>query len=97
MDKHKDELRKACEDDVRLSYILDAIAQKESITPTEEEIAKEIEDAAKSMSLTVDKLKEKYGDKNIERAVVGTLTERKTFDYLSGQATIKEKKEKKEK
>ena len=97
LDKHKDELKKACEDDVRLSYILDAIAQKESITPTDDEIAKEIEDAAKSMSLTVDKLKEKYGEKNIERAVVGTLTERKTFDYLSEQATIKEKKEKKEK
>ena len=49
------------------------------------------------MSLTADKLKAKYGERNIERAVVGTLTERKTFDYLSGQATIKEKKEKKEK
>jgi trigger factor len=97
LDKHKDELKKACEDDVRLSYILGAIAQKESITPTDEEITKEIEDAAKSMSLTADKLKEKYGERNIERAVVGTLTERKTFDYLSEQATIKEKKEKKEK
>jgi trigger factor len=97
LDKHKDELKKACEDDVRLSYILDAIAQKESITPTDDEIAKEIEDAAKSMSLTVDKLKEKYGERSIKMAVVGTLTERKTFDYLSEQATIKEKKEKKEK
>ncbi len=97
LDKHKDELRKACEDDVRLSYILEAIAQKESITPTDDEISKEIEDAARSMSLTADKLKAKYGERNIERAVVGTLTERKTFDYLSGQATIKEKKEKKEK
>jgi len=93
LDKHKTELRKACEDDVRLSYILEAVATKESIKPNEEEIGKEMEGAAKSMGLTVQKLKEKYGEVNIERAVVGTLTERKTFDYLSEQAKIIEKQE----
>ncbi len=93
LDKHKVELRKACEEDVKLSYILEAIAAKESIKPNEEEIGKEMEGAAKSMGLTVQKLKEKYGDRNIEAAVVGTLTERKTFDYLSEQAKIIEKQE----
>lgn len=93
LDKHKTELRKACEDDVRLSYILEAVAAKESITPNEEEINTEMEAAAKSMGLTTEKLKEKYGERNIQRAVVGTLTERKTFDYLSEQAKITEKKE----
>jgi trigger factor len=97
LDKHKTELRKACEDDVRLSYILEAVAAKESITPNAEEIGQEVEAAAKSMGLTTEKLKEKYGEKNIERAVVGTLTERKTFDYLSEQAKIIEKKAPKEK
>ena len=97
LDKHKTELRKACEDDVRLSYILEAVAAKESITPNAEEIVQEMEAAAKSMGLTSEKLKEKYGERNIERAVVGTLTERKTFDYLSEQAKIIEKKAPKEK
>lgn len=97
LDKHKVELRKACEEDVKLSYILEAIAAKESIKPNEEEIGQEMEGAAKSMGLTVQKLKEKYGERNIEAAVVGTLTERKTFDYLSEQAKIIEKKAPKEK
>jgi len=97
LEMHKEEIRKASTDDVRLSYLLDAIAKKESITPTDEEIGKEMEYAAQSMNITVQKLKEKYGEKNVERAVKGSIVERKTFDYLSEQAKIKEKKEKKEK
>ncbi|MFH1223393.1 MAG: trigger factor [Pseudomonadota bacterium] len=88
LSKYDADIKKAAENDVRISYILDAIAQKHSITPTKEEIKNEMELTARSMKLTVDKLREKYGEHLLEQILGRGVTERKTLDYLCGQAKI---------
>jgi trigger factor len=94
LDKHEDEFKKAAENDVRLSYIVEAIAKKENITATEDELKLELEGAAQAMKMTVVDLKAKYGARSLEHAVSNSIIERKTFDYLYEKAKITEKKEK---
>jgi trigger factor len=94
LDKHEDEFKKAAENDVRLSYIIEAIAKKENISATEDELKQELEGAAQAMKMTVTDLKSKYGARNLEYAVNNSIIERKTFDYLYEKAKITEKKEK---
>lgn len=96
LQKHEAEIKKASENDVRLSYILEAIAKKHSITSSAEDMQKEMEDAARSMNLTVAKLKEKYGESTLKHALGHSIIERKTLDYLCEKAKIVEKKVKKE-
>lgn len=94
LDKHEGDFKKAAENDVRLSYIMEAIAKKENISTTPEELTKEMEGAAEAMKMTVADLKTKYGAKNLEYGLSNSIIERKTFDYLHEKAKITEKKEK---
>ncbi len=92
-DKHMDEIRKVAEDEIRISYIIDAIAEKESIKAEEAELEKELEATARYMSLSLDKLKEKYGKDSLYRAASKGIIENKVYELIQGQAKITEKKE----
>ena len=93
LSKHETEIKKAAEDEVRLLYILEAIAKKEDISATTEEIQEELKLASQAMKMTVDELKKKYGVKNIENAMTNSIIERKTFNYLYDKAKITPRKE----
>ena len=93
LEKHAKEIRKASEDEVRLTYVIDAIAEKESIKPEVSDIEKELEATAKYMNMAVDKLKEKYGQENLYRAASKGIIENKVYEYIQSQAKITEKKE----
>jgi FKBP-type peptidyl-prolyl cis-trans isomerase (trigger factor) len=88
-----DEIRKVAEDEIRISYIIDAIAEKESIKAEEAELEKELEATARYMSLSLDKLKEKYGKDSLYRAASKGIIENKVYELIQGQAKITEKKE----
>jgi len=91
-EKHLNEIKKASEDEVKLTYVIAAIAEKESIKPEANDIEKELEGTAKYMNMSVDKLKEKYGQENLYRAASKGIIENKVYEYIQNQAKITEKK-----
>jgi trigger factor len=93
LSKHEAEIKKAAEDEVRLFYILEAIAQKENITANTDEIQQELKLAGQAMKMSTDELRKKYGAKNIENAMTNSIIERKTFNYLYDKAKITPRKE----
>jgi trigger factor len=91
LSKYADDMKKIAEREVKLSYIMNAIAKVEDINVTSEEVKQELEDMAKSMNTTATKLKAKYGEANIYSGLELTIIERKTFDYLIKEANISKK------
>ena len=92
-EKHLNDIKKASEDEVRLTYVIDAIAEKESIKPDTADIERELEATAKYMNMTVEKIKEKYGQDNLYRAASKGIIENKVYEYIQNQAKITDKKE----
>lgn len=89
--KHEKEINELVTKEVKLSYILNAIADKENINVSNDEVKQELELTAKAMNTSVDELRKKYGDSGLNFAINSSLKERKTFDYLVSKAKIVEK------
>lgn len=88
----KEKLAPEAENEVRLSYILASIAEKEKLEAKEEDLA-----AEKKKSLESARTAEEKND--IERlftdrsdAISGMLRERKTLDFIRGKAVISDEK-----
>ncbi len=92
-EKHMKEITKASEDEVRLGYIVEAIAEKESIKAEEKELEQELQATARYMNMALDKLKEKYGQENLYRAASKGIIEGKVYEHIQNNAKIVEKKE----
>ncbi|MBQ8924216.1 MAG: trigger factor, partial [Lachnospiraceae bacterium] len=51
---------------IKSGLVLDAIAEKEGITPSEEAVEEELKTMAEAYQMEVDKLKDIMGDKELE-------------------------------
>jgi trigger factor len=84
--------REEAEKNVRLSYILNAVAQEEKLDVAEEEIAKELEKVVKANPGKEEEVK-KYFSEN-KSSIASRLKEQKIFEFLIKEAAVKETKAK---
>ena len=93
-DTYKEELKKAAQNIAKTQLLTEAIAEKEGITGTDDEITKEMQ-KVEEQGGTVDELKknfkELYGDViSIEKYYKITLLTNKVIDMIGENAKIKE-------
>ncbi len=74
---------------VHNSLILEAIAHKESLTVTDEELEEEVRKIARQSGTTVERLKKDLQEKGSMENLRSRLLEDKTLDFLREKATIK--------
>ncbi|MBI3975865.1 MAG: trigger factor [Armatimonadetes bacterium] len=90
----RDDLAATATQRLRTQLVLDEIARRESIAPTEEEIAAEVENLAQSLQQDVARVREWLDDERRRDALVRSLRRRQTIRFLvalaSGQETPKE-------
>jgi len=86
LDELKAKLRPQAENDVRLSYLLPAIAEKEKVAALEDEIDSELEKslAAAENDEKKEELRKFFGER--KDAIAGMIRERKTMSLLKEKA-----------
>lgn len=91
-EKLKDQLLKEAENKVRLYFILDAIASKENVEVSDEEIDNWIKTLATSYNQPFEDVKKYYQEHKLVEGLREQLREDKTLDLLLAEAVITEKK-----
>lgn len=90
LEQNKAEIEKQAEKDVRLAYILNAVASEESIDVTDQEIAQKVTDIlARSEEKNRPKLEKVLKEKYIDQ-IRSEIREAKLFGWLIEQAKVKE-------
>jgi len=89
-DELREKMRPAGADEVRGQLLLEAIADKEGITITDEELAKHIEETAKTRNTPPAKLRAEWQRDGRLDNVTYSLRQDKTLKYLVQQAKITE-------
>ncbi len=87
--------REEAEKNVRLSYILNAVAQEEKLEVSEADIAKELDRVLQANPGKEEEVK-KYFDEN-KSSISSRIKEQKIFEFLIKEASLKEMKAKEEK
>jgi trigger factor len=73
---------------VKLQFLLDAIARKESMTVGDEEMENSLKDIASRYGQDYDKVKKTYQESNMLEELRADLLEQKTLDFLEDRAKI---------
>ncbi len=73
---------------VKLSFLLEAIANKESITVGDEEMENSLKNIASRYGQDYDKVKKSYQESNMLEELRAELLEQKTLDFLEDRAKI---------
>jgi len=81
------EYEAVAEERLRTQLVLDEIARREGIAPTEEEITREAENLAQSLQQEVARVREWLGEESRRSALVRTLRRRKTVQFLVSLAS----------
>ena len=89
----KDDLKPEAEARVRSRLVVEAIADAEGLSASEEEIEKEYADMAKQYGMEVDKLKEMFDAQNA-KYLAQDIKNRKAVDFIYANAVITEAEEK---
>ena len=89
-DEMRDKMRPAGADEVRGQLILEAIADKEGVTVTDEELAKHVETTAKSRNMAPAKLRAEWQRDGRLDNVIYSLRQEKVLKFLVDNATITE-------
>lgn len=79
MEDLENDIRPEAKKNVKYRFMLDEIAKKESINPTDKDVDKEIEELAVKYQMTKEELLKAYGDKEMVRYDIRL---RKTIDFL---------------
>ena len=91
-EQHKafeERIRPTVEKDLRIGYIVHAIAKKENLQATEEDWKAELDKSLSSSQNKSDEKKIKAFFDERKEHILATLTERKVFDFLKAQASYK--------
>jgi len=78
----RQEFEAVAEQRLRTQLVVDEIARRESIAPTEEEITQEVENLAQSLQQDVARVREWLDEERRRDALVRTLRRRKTVQFL---------------
>jgi trigger factor len=89
-DDLREKMRPAGADEVRGQLVLEAIADKESITVTDEELAKHVEETAKGRNMAPAKLRAEWQRDGRLDNVTYSLRQDKTLKYLVDHAKVTE-------
>ncbi|CAN5293056.1 trigger factor [soil metagenome] len=89
-DDLKEKMRPAGADEVRGQLVLEAIADKEGLTVTDEEMAKHIEETAKARNMAPAKLRAEWQRDGRLDNVTYSLRQDKVLKYLVDHATVTE-------
>jgi len=87
IDDIKNNLKEVSERSVKMQMVLEAIAEKENITASDEEIEKEIQNWKINGLTTIADLKEKYPHIHLEN-VTAAIKEKKVWDFLIAENKI---------
>lgn len=90
LDKLRDDLRPKAEEEVRGTLLLNAIADKEKIDPSEQEIEARLEEIAKENEVPVERVKEVFRRPDQREGLVLRLREEKTIAFLESKANVEE-------
>ena len=89
-DELRDKMRPAGADEVRGQLLLEAIADKESMTVTDEELTKHVESTAKTRNMAPAKLRAEWQRDGRLDSVTYTLRQDKVLKFLVDSATVTE-------
>jgi len=89
-DELRDKMRPAGADEVRGQLLLEAIADKEGLTVTDEELQKHVEDTAKARNTAPAKLRAEWQRDGRLDNITYSLRQDKTLKYLVEHAKITE-------
>lgn len=76
--------------ELKISYILRAIAKQQNITATNEEIEAELLKTAKALKVSLEKFKEEYSESLAREVIELSILEQKAFKFVIDEAIITE-------
>jgi len=89
-DNLRGEMRPKAEEEVRGSLLLEAVADKEKIEPTEADFQKRLEELAKENEVPVERVKEIFRRADQREGLMMRLREEQTVAFLESKAQIEE-------
>lgn len=90
LEKLRDDMRPKAEEDVRGTLLLEALAKKEHIEPSPEELDARLEEIAKENEVPVERVKEIFRRPDQREGLTLRLREEKTISFLESKAQIEE-------
>jgi trigger factor len=88
---YKVQFKESARDQVKGSLLLDAVADKEKIEVSEDDIKARIESMAKGAGQDVEKVESFYeGNQNAKESLIAHMREEKAMDFVLSKATISE-------
>ena len=95
VEQMKDSFKPQAEKQLKTTLVLEAIAKKENIDVTDEEVGDKIAEMAKQYNMEVEKLKELLHDHDVEN-IKGDISLNKVIDMIVNKAKISKPRAKKE-
>jgi trigger factor len=89
-DELRDKMKPGATDEVRGQLLLEAIADKEDVTVTDEEMQKHVEATAKTRNLAPAKLRAEWQRDGRIDSITHSLRQEKVLKFLVDQATVTE-------
>lgn len=86
--KWDDDFSKNARDIIHSSLIMDAIANKENLRPTEDEVKNKISEIAKNSGMEEKKVKEFYSDPNRMDSLAYRIMEDRVIDYIMANSKL---------
>jgi len=90
IDVMKENYKAEAEKQVKCSLFVEAIAKREDISVSNDEVEEKLKDIAKSSNQDVEKVRDFYKREGLLKGLEIKLLENKTLDFLIGKATIVE-------
>jgi trigger factor len=85
--KLREEMRPRALSEVKGTLLFEAIAEKEGITPSDDEVEKKLESLAEESGQALSTVKKHFRDPDEKRGLVLRIREEKTIEFLKSQAT----------
>jgi trigger factor len=86
----REDFRPEAEQSVKIDLVLEAIAKKETLAVTEEELNEAIAKLAEGYKKTPEELSQTFAEQGVLSSMKGSILMEKTVDFLVAQAEVKE-------
>ncbi|MBW2273801.1 MAG: trigger factor [Deltaproteobacteria bacterium] len=90
MARWREEWRGEAERDVREALLLEAVANSESLEVPAEDVEAKLSEMAEQQGVDATRLREGWGEGQLERALEGQLRDEKALEFLAAQAKVEE-------
>lgn len=87
-EKWNDDYRQNAEQSIKVSFVIDALAQQKNLYPSKEDIAKYYEELSTKTGIPTDKIRTYYNGPEKQRELEFKLMEEKVVEYLKENAQI---------